>query len=205
MGIEIYPLLKLFIMSRLLEELFVTSGTIGVTSITETASVEVSGKFIMQRGNFKQEYSYWARTYEKLDNHAKIDDYEYEIQSTTIGDLPIDNVCKLINSLKESGLDTIASHIGFNDDEVAKAIYIHIQNHKIFKVVYGKKVMLWDLLNENERHIESTKFAIKHFDTCPEFIKRDCGFVGKDDEGNTIQHYTPTLEELKSRLEELTK
>ena len=203
MGIEIYPLLKLFIMSRLLEELFVTSGTIGVTSVSETASVEVSGKFIMQRGNFKQEYSYWARTYEKLDNHAKIDDYEYEIQSTTIGDLPIDNVCKLINSLKESGLDTIASHIGFNDDEVTKAIYIHIQNHKIFKAVYGKKVMLWDLLTQEEQQGEMLLHAINNYDTCGEYMKRQCGVVVLDDEGNAIPNAIPTIEQLKEKFSSL--
>lgn len=200
MGIEIYPLLKLFIMSRLLEELFVTSGTIGVTSITETASVEVSGKFIMQRGNFKQEYSYWARTYEKLDNHAKIDDYEYEIQSATIGDLPIDNVCKLINSLKESGLDTIASHIGFNDDEVTKAIHIHIQNHKIFKAVYGKKVMLWDLLSAKEQEEETLAHVLNNYDTCGDWLKRQCGVVGVDEEGNTIPNYIPTKDELREKF-----
>lgn len=192
-------------MSKFLEDLFVTSGTIGVTSVSETASVEVSGKFIMQRGNFKQEYSYWARTYDKLDNHAKIDDYEFETRDTMLGELPIDNVYKLVNSLKESGLDTIANRIGFSNEEITRAMHQHIQNHKIFKAVYGKKVVLWDMLSKEEQQIEYTKFAINTFDTCPEYIKRECGFVGIDEEGNTIPNYIPTIEELKEWLRELTK
>lgn len=192
-------------MENLLKGLLVVGGEIKMTSVSETASVEVSGKFIMQRGNFKQEYSYWARTYDKLDNHAKIDDYEFETKDTMIGELPIDNVFKLVNSLKESGLDTIANRIGFSDEEIRQGMYQHIQSHKIFKAVYGKKVVLWDTLTKEQQQLEYTKFAINNFDNCPDWIKRESGFVGVDEEGNDIPNYIPTKEELQKRLEELSK
>jgi hypothetical protein len=192
-------------MENLLKGLLVVGGVNKVTSVSETASVEVSGRFTIERGNFKQEFSYLARTYDKLVGFAKVNDYETEDHKPSLGELPIDNISKFIQSLEDSGLNTLAKCVGFTHEEVRKAMYEHIQNHKIFKAVYGKKVVLWDMLSKEEQQIEYTKFAINTFDTCPEYIKRECGFVGKDDEGNTIQHYTPTLEELKSRLEELTK
>jgi len=79
-------------MNELLKGLLVVGGVNKVTSVSETASVEVSGRFTIERGNFKQEFSYWARTYEKFGVLAKVDDYEYETQSTMLGDLPIDNL-----------------------------------------------------------------------------------------------------------------
>lgn len=192
-------------MENLLKGLLVVGGEIKMTSVSETASVELSGRFTIERGNFKQEFSYWARTYNQLDNHVRIDDYEYEIQSASLWDLPIDNLHKLIQSLKDSGLNTLASKVGFSDEEIVQGIYQHIQSHKILKAVYGKSVILWDALTKEQKQLEYTKFAIKNFDKCPEYIKRECGFVGVDEEGNTIPNYIPTKEELQKRLEELSE
>jgi len=192
-------------MENLLKGLLVVGGEIKMTSVSETASVEVSGRFTIERGNFKQEFSYWARTYKKLDNHAKIDDYEYETQSASLGDLPIDDLDKLIQSLNDSGLYTLAKGLGFTAEEIKQGMYQHIQSHKIFKAVYGKKVVLWDTLTKEQQQLEYTKFAINDFDNCPDWIKRESGFVGVDEEGNTIPNYIPTKEELQKRLEELSK
>ena len=192
-------------MENLLKGLLVVGGEIKMKSVSETASVELSGRFTIERGNFKQEFSYWARTYNKLDNHAKIDDYEYETQSASLGDLPIDNLNKLVQSLRDSGLDTLASKVGFSYEEIEQGMYQHIQNHKIFKGVYGESVILWDALTKEQQQLEYTKFAIKNFDDCQEWVKRECGVVGVDEEGNTIPNYVPTKEELQKRLEELSE
>lgn len=187
-------------MNELLKGLLVVGGVNKVTSVSETASVEVSGRFTIERGNFKQEFSYWARTYEKFGVLAKVDDYEYETQSTMLGDLPIDNLDRLIQSLNDSGLSTLAKGLGFSQEDIATAMYIHIQNHKYFKAVYGKKVVLWDLLSAKEQEEETLAHVLNNYDTCGDWLKRQCGVVGVDEEGNTIPNYIPTKDELREKF-----
>jgi hypothetical protein len=191
-------------MENLLKGLLVVGGEIKVTSVSETASVEVSGKFIIERGNFKQEFYYWARTYEQFGNFAKIDDYEYESQTTMLGNLPIDNLGKLIQTLNDSGLSTLAKGLGFSDEETISAIHSHVQNHKIFKAVYGKKVVLWDLLTQDERQIAYIEEVLSNYDKVSEHFKRCCALTCVDEEGNVTPNYNPTKEELQKRLEELS-
>lgn len=159
-------------MENLLKGLLVVGGVNKVTSVSETASVEVSGRFTIERGNFKQEFSYWARTYEKFGVLAYVDDYEYETQSTMLGDLPIDNLGKLIQTLNDSGLSTLAKGLGFSQEDIATAMYIHIQNHKYFKAVYGKKVVLWNLLSAKEQEEETLAHVLNNYDTCGDWLKK---------------------------------
>lgn len=187
-------------MENLLKGLLVVGGEIKVTSVKETASVEVSGRFTIERGNFKQEFSYWARTYEKFGVLAKVDEYEYETQSTMLGDLPIDNLGKLIQTLNDSGLSTLAKGLGFSQEDIATAMYTHIQNHKYFKAVYGKKVVLLDLLSAKEQEEETLAHVLNNYDTCEDWLKRQCGVVGVDEEGNVIPNYIPTKDELQEKF-----
>lgn len=192
-------------MNNLFNGLQVVGGETKVTSVSETASVEVSGKFIIERGNFKQEFSYWARTYDKFDNYAKIDDYEFEQHKSTLGELPIDNLGKLIQTLNDSGLSTLAKGLGFSDDEVVAAMKEHIQEHKIFKAVYGKKVRLWDLLLSEEKELANLKFVVSNYDKCSDYQKRECGVNVFDEEGNVVPNGVPTKEVLEFVLGELLK
>lgn len=192
-------------MENLLKGLLVVGGEIKMTSVTETASVELSGRFTIERGNFKQEFSYWTRTYKKFGNFANIDDYEYETKSTMLGDLPIDNLDKLIQSLNNSGLSTLAKGLGFNSNEIYSAMYQHVQNHKIFKAVYGKKAVLWDLLTQDEMQIAYIEEVLSNYDEASEHLKRCCALACVDEEGNVTPNYNPTREELQKRLEELSK
>lgn len=185
--------------------LLVVGGVNKVTSVTETASVEVSGRFTIERGNFKQEFSYWARTYDKFGNLAKIDDYEYETQSTMLGDLPIDNLGKLIQTLNDSGLSTLANGLGFNQEDIITAMRIHIQNHRVFKLVYGKKVELWDLLTQEEQQAEMLVHAINNYDTCGDYHKKQCRVIIRDEEGNVVANAIPTKEQLQEMFEQLSK
>ena len=192
-------------MENLLKGLLVVGGEIKVTSVKETASVEVSGRFIIEKGNFKQEFSYWARTYDKLVGFAKVDDYETEDHKSSLGELPIDNISKFIQSLEDSGLNTLAKCVGFTHEEVKKAMYEHIQQHKIFKAVYGKKVVLWDKLTEEEQQREMIAYVIANYDTCEEYLKRQCGVNVFDEEGNVVPNGVPTKEILEFVLGEMKK
>lgn len=187
-------------MENLLKGLLVVSGEIKVTSVSETASVEVGGRFIIERGNLKQEFSYWARTYEKFGTLVNIDDYEYETQSVMLGDLPIDSLSNLTQTLINSGLSTLAKGLQLSFEEIHNAMCIHVQKHKIFKAVYGKKAVLWDLLSEQEREEETLAHVLNNYDTCGDWLKRQCGVVGVDEEGNVIPNYIPTKDELREKF-----
>jgi hypothetical protein len=194
--------LKLSNMNDLLKGLLVVGGEIKVTSVKETASVEVSGRFTIERGNFKEEYSYWARTYEKLGNFASIDDYEYETQSTMLGDLPIDNLGKLIQTLNDSGLSTLAKGLGFESDDIENAMRMHVKNHKFFKAVYGEKAGLWELLSVEEKQYETLAYILfsNNYDTCGDWLIKQCGVVVLDEEGKIIPNATPTREQLREKF-----
>ena len=189
-------------MNDLLKGLLVVGGEIKVTSVKETASVEVSGRFTIERGNFKEEYSYWARTYEKLGNFASIDDYEYETQSTMLGDLPIDNLGKLIQTLNDSGLSTLAKGLGFESDDIENAMRMHVKNHKFFKAVYGEKAGLWELLSVEEKQYETLAYILfsNNYDTCGDWLIKQCGVVVLDEEGKIIPNATPTREQLREKF-----
>lgn len=191
-------------MNELLKDLLVVGKETKVVSVSETASVEVSGKFTLQRGNFVQEFFYWARTYDKFDKFAKVDDYESEDRDARLGDLPIDNLNKFIQSLHDSGLDTIANAVGFTNEEVRQAMYQHIQQHKIFKAVYGKKVILWDLMTKREQQAANIREVLSNYEGASEHLKRSCELTYVDEEGNVTPNYNPTIEELQKRLEELS-
>lgn len=187
-------------MNELLKDLLVVGGEIRMKSVTETASVEVGGKFTMQRGNFIQEFSYWARTYDKFSNFAHVDDYESEDRDAKLGDLPIDNLNKFIQSLHDSGLDTLAKGVGFTSEEVRQAMYEHIQQHKTFKAVYGKRAELWNLLTQEEQQTEMLVYVAKNYDTCGDYYKKQCGVVVLDEEGNVIKDAIPTREQINEEF-----
>lgn len=191
-------------MNDLFKGLQIVGGETKIVSITETASVEVSGRFSMERGNFKQEFSYWARTYEKFGNFAKIDDYETEQEKCTLGELPIDSLSKLVQTLNDSGLTTLGNSLGFTNEEITSAMRHHIQEHKIFKAVYGKKSELWDLLTKEEQQAEILVYTINNYDTCGDWYKRQCDVVVLDEEGNAIPNAIPTIEQLKEKFEQLS-
>lgn len=192
-------------MNNLFSGLQVVGGETKIVSISETASVEVSGKFSMERGNFKQEFSYWARTYEKFGNYAKVDDYDTENHKCTLGELPIDSLGALKTTLTNSGLITLSNSLGFSSEEIVAAMHQHIQDHKIFKAVYGKKVLLWDLLSAEEKQVANLKYVVANYEKCSDYQKRDCGVNVLDDEGNVVANGVPTKGILEFVLGELLK
>lgn len=189
-------------MKNLFNGLQVVGGETKIVSITETASLEVSGKFSIERGNFKQEFSYWARTYEKFDNYAKIDDYDTDYHKCTLGELPIDSLGALKTTLTNSGLTTLANSLGFSNEEIVAAMHQHIQNHKIFKAVYGKKTELWDLLTQEEKEYKTLAHILfsNNYDTCGDWLKQQCGVVVLDEEGKAILNAIPTREQLREKF-----
>jgi hypothetical protein len=189
-------------------------GEIKVENITEGFSLELHGKFKMQRGEFQQECSYYGRMFVTRfdENLIGVEDWEVqEITNVKLGELPIDEINDFKKTLTQSGLTTLANSIGFNDEEEKQALFNIIQNHKDFKKCYGKKAILWNLLSKDEQKLQELKFVCSDFDKCGEYLKKEVGaFYGIDTEldpndANNYIKVVPSLEVCQAKLTELTK
>jgi hypothetical protein len=191
--------------NNLFNNLNVVSGEVKVETIRESFGLEVSGAFKITKGNFQQEFSYYARLYEtQYKNYIGLDDSNVDTEKCNLGGLPIDSLDSLKNTLSNSGLKTLSDSLGFDYDERDNAMYTTVQKHKDFIKCYGKKAIVWNLLNAEEQRVVKVKHAIENYDTLHDQHKYNLGFNKLDDDGNLIKGYVPTLEELKELLESLT-
>ena len=190
--------------NNLFNNLQVVSGELEVETIREGFGLEVNGAFKMTKGNFQQEFSYYARLYEtNYKNYIGVDDSNVDEETCNLGGLPIDSIDQLKKTLSESGLRTLADSLGFSYQERDKGLYKVIQNHKDFIKSYGKKAIVWNLLSEEEQRVVKIKHAITNYDTVHASHKYNL-LVKLDENGVTISGYVPTIEELKELLESLT-
>lgn len=190
--------------NNLFNNLQVVSGELEVETIREGFGLEVNGAFKMTKGNFQQEFSYYARLYEtNYKNYIGVDDSNVDEETCNLGGLPIDSIDQLKKTLSESGLRTLADSLGFSYKERDKGLYKVIQNHKDFIKSYGKKAIVWNLLSEEEQRVVKIKHAITNYDTVHASHKYNL-LVKLDENGVTISGYVPTIEELKELLESLT-
>jgi hypothetical protein len=191
-------------MENLFNGLQVVSGEVKVETLREGFGLEVSGAFKITKGNFQQEFSYYARLYEtQYKNYIGVDDSNVDEGKCNLGGLPIDSLDSLKNTLSNSGLKTLSNSLGFNYDERDNAMYTTVQKHKDFIKCYGKKAIVWNLLNAEEQRVVKVKHAIENYDTLHDQHKYNLGVIKLDDDGNLIKGYVPTLEELKELLESL--
>lgn len=180
------------------------TGEIKTESINENFSIEVSGKFKMVKGNFQQEFSYYARIYEfRYHGYVGIDDWNIDTEKCFLGDLPIDNIYTFKDMLSKGGLTTISNSLGFSTEENKMGMYEVIGKHKHFLKVYGKKIKIWDALTKAEQKLINLDFVIANYDDRPANEKYCFGIVGVDELGNQ-NNYVPTLEELITLRESLT-
>ena len=190
--------------NNLFNNLQVVSGELEVETIREGFGLEVNGAFKMTKGNFQQEFCYYARLYEtNYKNYIGVDDSNVDEETCNLGGLPIDSIDQLKKTLSESGLRTLADSLGFSYQERDKGLYKVIQNHKDFVKSYGKKAIVWNLLSEQEQRVVKIKHAITNYDTVHASHKYNL-LVKLDENGVTISGYVPTIEELKELLESLT-
>jgi hypothetical protein len=191
--------------NNLFNNLQVVSGEVEVETIREGFGLEVNGAFKMTKGNFQQEFSYYARLYEtNYKNYIGVDDSNVDEETCSLGGLPIDSINQLKKTLSESGLRTLSDSLGFSSHETDKGMYNTIQKHKDFVKSYGKKAVVWNLLSEEEQRVVKVKHAIDNYDTTHASHKYNLGIVKLDDNGNSISGYVPTIDELKELLESLT-
>lgn len=183
----------------------VVSREVQVETLREDFGLEVNGAFKVTKGNFQQDFSYYARLYKtQYKNYVGVDDSNVEEEKCTLGDLPIDCISQLKKTLSDSGLRTLSDSLGFSYEEQNRGMYETVQKHKDFIKCYGKKAIVWNLLSAEEQRVVRIEHAIENYDTIHDQHKYSLGIVKKDEIGNTINGYVPTREELQELLESLT-
>jgi hypothetical protein len=188
-------------MSDLFNGLKAVSGEVKTKTLNESCDISISfrGEFEMSRGGFVQTFSYWTNSVdENIYGYVAVDDdWEYnENCNAKLNDLPIDNVYKLKETLKTSGLDTLAKSIEFSEEEKKRAMFLTIQESKDFKKHFGKKALSWDALTKDEQEMVKLNYVIDNYDNMDDYRKRGFGITANDENGNNIEKYVPTLVEL---------
>jgi hypothetical protein len=176
-------------------------------AINENFSAEFSGKIKMTRGSFSQVRTYWVRAYrKKFEGYVSLEEVDGEELECMIGDVPIDNINKLKETLVNSGLNTLASNMGFSYEEFCETVTANIPKHTMFSVIFGTDAKLWELVPKEERFKIELKFAIDNYDDdtlVSNNFKRQFGIEVVDGVGNIIPNGVPTKEQLIEKLETL--
>ena len=175
--------------------------------INEDFSVELSGRLKMTKGSFSQVHTYWCRLYKiKYEGYVDFDEIDGEELECTLGNIPVDNVKKLKETLSNSGLSTLANSIGFSSEEFRGEVVKAMQKHKMLAVNFGKKAKIWDLVPKEEKTKIELEFAIDNYDDdtlVGYHFKRKFGIEVVDGVGNIVPDGVPTKEQLIEKLESL--
>ena len=175
--------------------------------LNEDFSVELSGLLKMTKGSFSQVRYYWCRLYKmKYEGYVDFDEIDGEDLGCTLGNIPVDNVKKLKETLLNSGLSTLANSIGFSSKEFADAAIEVMQKHKMFSVIFGEKAKIFKCVPKEEQTKVQLKFAIENYedDTLVNNpLKRNFGIEVVDGVGHIVPDGVPTKEQLIEKLESL--
>jgi hypothetical protein len=174
-------------------------------------SVEFYGNLTIVKGGLSYNASYSSRLYRMSNIEHCICFDDWDIQDTSnwaFNGVPIDNIVDFKNTLKSSGLSSVAEslEVGYKAEEVQLAI--NIQKSKEFKKFYGKNAVLFNALTIDEKSILKLEYCVSNYDKlkpsnwCVSEFTNKVEQVG--DEGSTrIVSVVPPLEVLQEKLNEL--
>jgi hypothetical protein len=197
-------------MKNLLEQLANGGGEVTSEDFGGGFRVEINGSFIIKKGelSYKQYFYSQLSTMQYKNCVCSDESYLDGDDDYKLGGLVIDNLTNLKNSLKDSGLSTIASSLEICNEEVRKQMFIRIANSEIFKRVFGEDALLWDTLEEDERDFIKLEHAIERYDGLNEYatcLSKYVKLEEEEQEDGTVKkkRIKPTLKELKNALVEL--
>lgn len=197
-------------MKILLEQLANGGGEVASEDFGGGFRVEINGSFIIKKGelSYKQYFYSQLSTMQYKNCVCSDESYLDGTDDYKLGGLVIDNLTNLKNSLKDSGLSTIANSLEISDEDVRKQMFIRIANSELFKKVFGEDALLWDILEEDEKDFIKLEYAIERYDDLNEYASCLSKYVKleeEEQEDGTVKkkRIKPTLEELKNALVEL--
>jgi hypothetical protein len=174
-------------------------------------SIEFYGNITITKGGLSYNLDYSARLYEmkNLMGYVGVDDWEgHGATNYVFNGIPIDNFIEFRNTLTSSGLATVAKSLEVSYKEEGKQIAIELQNHKVFKKIYGKNTIIFDTLTEDEKNILKLEYCIANYSKLQPSNWLVVPFKeeirGTDEHGNvTTRKVIPPIEVLVEKLTEL--
>jgi hypothetical protein len=172
-----------------------------VTSDNANVSIdpEFYGTIDITKGLLKMTIHFWAKLYKlQYENCVAINDWDInDVRNVSFGGLPVDDINKLKQTMRESGLGTVAEGLEISNEDNRKEIAKQIPQSKIFKLVYGDDVKMFELLSDEEVAKIRLKFAIDNYDKMKPTSHEIKDIVKINEHGYAIM---PTLDELKAML-----
>jgi hypothetical protein len=167
-----------------------------------SVSTEFWGSIELNKGLLSMSIEFYSRLYKtRYEDCISLDDWGVnEVDKINFNGIVIDDIEKLKDTMRNSGLSTIAYGLNIDDKDIKLQIAYQIQSSKLFKAIYGKSAIMLECLTEEEQKIKKLEYVIKNYDN-KTIIKHDMSlFLIEDEEGGKVE---PSCDELIKMYNEL--
>lgn len=168
-----------------------------------SVSTEFWGSIELNKGLLSMSIDFYSRLYKtRYENCISLDDWGVnEINKINFNGIVIDDIEKLKDTMRNSGLSTMAYGLNIDDKDIKLQIAYQIQSSKLFKAIYGKSAIMLDCLTEEEQKIKKLEYVIKNYDN-KALVKHDMSlFLIEDEEVGKVE---PSYGKLMDMYKELT-
>ena len=165
-------------------------------------STEFWGSIELNKGLLSMSIDFYSRLYKtRYEDCISLDDWGVnEVDKINFNGIVIDDIEKLKDTMRNSGLSTMAYGLNIDDNDIKVHIAYQIQSSKLFKAIYGKSAIMLECLTEEEQKIKRLEYVIKNYDN-KTIIKHDMSlFLIEDEEGGKVE---PSCDELIKMYNEL--
>jgi hypothetical protein len=128
-------------------------------------SFSLHGSFDIQKGSLKQTINFYANLYEsRHKGFIIVDDWDInERLNTEFSGIKVDDLDKLIESLKNSGLKSLAEGLRISNDEILVELSKQIECSDIFNRMYGDDFKMLDALSKEDIEIVKIQSVIDNY------------------------------------------
>lgn len=153
-------------------ENFLTQFTNEIKEVTQinseiNVSPEFHGHIDIAKGLLTMRIIFYARMYKMYNGNSdiiKLDDWEVnEVSDIKFNGIVVDDLSKLLKSMEDSGLSTLAKDLKVTDDEYKVQIAKAIEGCSLFKTIYSKKAFVIDKLSDSEQKKLRIEWLIKNY------------------------------------------
>ena len=169
-----------------------------------SVSTEFWGSIELNKGSLSMSIDFYSRLYKtRYENCISLDDWGVnEVSNINFNGIVIDDIVKLKDTMRNSGLSTMAYGLNIDDKDIKVQIAYQIQSSKLFKAIYGKSAIMLECLTDEEQKIKKLEYVIKNYDN-KIIINQDMSlFLIEDEEGGKVD---PSYDELIKMYNELKK
>ena len=139
-----------------------------VTSVVtqENFTLKAGGYVTITKGLISIEISYWSDLYRSIyPGFASVEDTDWDILETRIGNVKIDSLSKFNEGLGNMGLTSVTNNLKISDEEIMNEIYKAMGESELFKSVY-KGLKLFDSAPFDERKKVVLEYSILNYEKC---------------------------------------